>query len=409
MAAILATIDLRAPHSQWQEEVILFPHNVILIAGRRWGKTDAMVQRIFYHMTRRPGLYWWVGLTWRSASMKRAWRVMLHTARRLLRALGLDEKEHVNRSNYEIRLPGMGEIWFRTAENPASLAGEGVTGVVLDEVTIMREEVWAEYVQPTLLDTGGWAALTGVPKGRNWVYTLWHEVQNQPNWLCVHATTYDNPFIPKERIDALRATLPDTMFRQEILAEFVDVEGVIFRNVEACSTAQPLERGEPGHLYVYGIDWGKTEDYTVFSIIDPATRTQVYVDRFNRVEYGFGLKRLKALAERFPPQVIIAEGNSVGERLAEEMWAMGLPVQRFITTHQSKKEVIENLAIALESRTVTLLADPTQMDELRVFSATILPSGRVRYEAPPGMHDDTVIALALALYGCEHDLMFALA
>jgi len=30
-----------------------------------------------------------------------------------------------------------------------------------------------------------------------------------------------------------------------------------------------------------------------------------------------------------------------------------------------------------------------------------LPSGRYRYSAPPGGHDDTVIALALAFYASQ--------
>lgn len=97
--------------------------------------------------------------------MKRAWRLVTDIARAILKGLGLPEREHINRSSYEVRVPGLGEIWFRTADNPSSLAGEGIQGAVVDEFSLMREAVWTEYLEGTLLDHQGWAAFSGVPKG----------------------------------------------------------------------------------------------------------------------------------------------------------------------------------------------------------------------------------------------------
>ena len=395
------TIAMRRPHSDKQKRAIVFPRNVMLIAGRRFGKTDALTQRIYYWMVRQPGLYWWIGLSWKSASMKRAWRIIQWHARRILMSLGLDPREYINKTNKEIAIPGLGEIWFRTAENPASLAGEALRGVVLDEVTLMREEVWTEYVSAALLDYGGWAAMAGVPKGRNWVWEHWNRVADADDWLRIHATTYDNPFISQERVDALRGVLSDLVFRQEILAEFVEAEGIVFRGVDKVAVAQPLLRGEGGRLYVYGLDWGKHQDYTVFSVLDPTDMRQVYLERISRLDYGYQLRRLREVAQRFPPQVMIAEGNSVGERLVEEMQEMGLPVVRFMTTNASKREIIEALQLAIENETITLLDDSVQTAELKAFEVRVTPSGTAIYGAPSGLHDDTVIALALALYGAR--------
>jgi hypothetical protein len=46
--------------------------------------------------------------------------------------------------------------------------------------------------------------------------------------------------------------------------------------------------------------------------------------------------------------------------------------------------------------------DQTLLDELAAFEYEILPSGRVRYSAPDGMHDDCVIALALAFWNLKN-------
>ena len=63
--------------------MITFPGSVVAFCGRRFGKTDGYVQRLFYWMQRKPGLYWWVGLSWRSASLKRAWREATGIARQV--------------------------------------------------------------------------------------------------------------------------------------------------------------------------------------------------------------------------------------------------------------------------------------------------------------------------------------
>jgi hypothetical protein len=65
----------------------------------------------------------------------------------------------------------------------------------------------------------------------------------------------------------------------------------------------------------------------------------------------------------------------------------------------SKKEVlIDNLATYLEAGDLTLSADvPVLINELEVYEYDITESGRIRYNAPSGFHDDCVDALALGV------------
>lgn len=71
----------------------------------------------------------------------------------------------------------------------------------------------------------------------------------------------------------------------------------------------------------------------------------------------------------------------------------------FQTTAQSKGPLIDSLALAFEKAEISVLNDPVLMGELQAYTLERLPSGRFRYGAPEGMHDDTVIALALAWHG----------
>lgn len=403
------TIDLKLkkPHSPKQRAMIDYDGNVVAFCGRRFGKTDAYISRILRKMARVPGLYWWVGLSWRSASMKRAWRELTGHARGVLNGLGLKERDYINRSSYEIRIPGMGEIWFRTAENPSSLAGEGIRGAVVDEFSLMDPIVWSEYLQGTLLDHGGWAAFGGVPKGNNWASRLWYDAATLPGWLQVHATTYDNPFIDNDSIDEIKGSTPERVFRQEYLAEIVE-DGAIFRGVRQAATAKPQgyaqdgHASHPKHTYVVGVDWGKYEDYSVFCVVDSTTRELCHLDRSNRIEYTAQVKRLEDLCKRFQVAQVVVETNA-NETTVELVRRAGLPVREFITTNQSKQNIIEGLMLGLESSKLKILNEPVLLGELQAFEATRLPGGGLRYAAPEGYHDDCVMALALAWDAAKED------
>jgi hypothetical protein len=95
----------------------------------------------------------------------------------------------------------------------------------------------------------------------------------------------------------------------------------------------------------------------------------------------------------------VAEANSIGQPLIEALWRDGLPVQPFTTTNASKAHIIEALALALERGQVRILPDQVLLAELQSFQCERLPSGVMRYSAPPGSHDDCVIALALCGVG----------
>jgi hypothetical protein len=52
--------------------------------------------------------------------------------------------------------------------------------------------------------------------------------------------------------------------------------------------------------------------------------------------------------------------------------------------------------MAFERQAIAILADDTLISELQAYEMGTLPSGLIRYSAPEGMHDDCVMALALA-------------
>lgn len=401
---------LPRPHSPSQADMIFGKENQIAFCGRRWGKTVAGVDRIILSAVNDPGLYWWVGLSWKSASMKRAWRLLKYIVREMWRATGKSYEGKIRESDKELHLPNGSEIWLRSSENPDSIKGEGTKGVVIDEFTLMQELIWLECVQPTLLDYGGWVFLIGVPAGKNWGYRLWERARmgELPGWKHYHQTTYDNSYIPHDRIDAIRETVPEMVFRQEYLAQALEDGGEVFRRVRDCAVATPqdgaiydvIEGGDPiAHNYLIGVDWAKTSDFNVFCVIDTNLMQCVHLDRSRHIDYTVQRARLRALWERFNRGPIIAESNAMGTPIIEELQRDGLPVQGFVTNNASKTQIIEALTLAFEQGAIGIIPDDTLIAELESYSSERLPSGLTRYGAPSGMHDDTVMALAIAWHG----------
>lgn len=380
--------------------------SVVAFCGRRFGKTQVAVYAILRAATSKVGLYWWVGLSWRSASLKRAWRLLKLYVRQIWRALGEKPDKHIREADKELYLPNGSSIWLRTAERPDSLAGEGLRGVVLDEFSLMDEVVWTEYIEATLLDyVGSWALFIGVPKGENWAATLWRKAHTRKQWKALHFTTYDNPFMERERIDDIKANVTEALFAQEYMAEITPDAGAVFRGVTKVLTAPLNAMPIEGHSYAFGVDWGKTGDYTCIVVMDKTTRQVVAIDHFNQISWSLQRGRLRKLYDMWQPDMILAEQNSIGDVNIEALQAEGLPVHPFQTTASTKPPLIEGLALAIEREEIGLIPDEGLKNELQAYTMERMPSGSFRYNAPSGMHDDRVIALALALWACRRPVM----
>lgn len=363
----------------------------VLACGRRWGKTR-LGAALSVKCALEGGRAWWIAPNYKQANV--GWRLI----KQLVTQVGYAE---IRQSDRSVIFPFGGEVSVRSADTPDSLRGEGLDFVVLDECAFMKEEAWREALRPALSDRLGRAMFISTPKGRGWFWRAWLRCQDdeQGEWHGWQLPTSDNPFIASSEIEAARAGLPDRTFRQEYLAEFIDDAGGVFRGVAQAATATPQAHAIPGHQYVFGVDWAQQHDFTVITVMDATTRQLVHMDRFNKVDYAVQRGRLMALYERFRPAQVIAELNSIGTPVVEQLQRDGMPVQGFVTTNATKATAIDALALAFERGDIAILDNPALIGELQAFEMQPLPSGLRRYSAPDGMHDDTVMSLALAWQG----------
>lgn len=315
---------------------------------------------------------------------------------------GLDKGViYKNETRREMTLPNGGRIKAKTAWDADSLRGDYADLLILEEFSLMDPDVWDEVGAPMLLDNDGDALFIFTPKRRNHAFKLFQRAKADTSgrWAYWHFTSMDNPHLSKAALADITEDMSDESHRQEILAEFLEDEGQVFRNIAACMKApsRPRRKKHQAHRIVMGADWGKQDDFTVLSVVCADCRQELALDRFNKIDYHFQRGRLKALADKWGVTEILAESNAMGEPVIDELQHEGVPVVGFATTAASKPPLIESLALALERVETQWQDSPTSTAELEAYERTVSPTtGRSQYSAPSGMHDDTVIARALA-------------
>lgn len=363
--------------------------------GRRWGKTYT-AGTVALSLANRGGAVAWVAPTY--GNSRPLWRFLEQVTAPIAKAL------RINRTERVMEFPGGGRIGLYTADNDVGIRGEAFDLVIIDEAARIREETYFDVILPTLADRGGKCLLISTPKGRNWFYREWQRGrQGETGYASFTAPSRDNPMpLIRHMMETVRTRIPERTYRQEWLAEFLDDAGGIFRYVRQRCVLEPLEP-DPGRRYVYGIDWGRTADFTDITIMDPISKRAVFRDRYTDVDFPLQLQRIEALCQRYRPAAIVAESNAIGVPNVEALHRRGLPVIPFNTSNASKANLVDRLTLALEQGNVELLNDPVLIDELESFQGSQLPSGLMKYSAPDGGHDDAVMSTMLALYGIQEE------
>jgi len=232
-----------------------------LAAGRRWGKTKVAAHEIVRRARKPNQMIWWVANTYKNTS--RGYREVVN---QLPPSWLAKPAPAYTSTNKILQLKNGTMIEFYSGGSPDSLAGEGVNFVVVDEAALIANNVWQQIIRPTLMDTHGDAFIISTPRGHNWFWEMWKFGQEgKPNYESWRFNQTDNPYIPQSETDAAKDELPEIIFRQEIMAEFLAAGASIFGLGLERSGAMVGEVVEPlGNIFM-GIDLAKQEDFTVLT------------------------------------------------------------------------------------------------------------------------------------------------
>ena len=398
-AALFEDLEYKPHEGQKPVHASTAPRRVVA-CGVRWGKTRcAAMEGLAAALTPAKRSYGWTVAPTYELSEK-VFREIVIVAAEHLRHRIVSLREHDQKLVLRNMGGGLSEIKGKSADNPVSLLGEGLDWLIVDEAARLKPSIWEGFLTQRLIDRNGWALLISTPKGKGWFYEAYRRGQgrdadfeswNEPSWR--------NPHLNAEKIDAERARLPDRVFRQEFGAEFVEGTGAVFRNVRECARVD-FQAPMRDEIYVAGLDLARTHDFTVLVILN-AKKEVVFADRFTRLDWATQVGRIKAALDRFNNASVVVDSTGAGEPIFEQLREEGISVEPYSFTQRSKAALVNNLALMLEQSEIALpRADawPELIEELEAFEYAITENGATRTGAPTGMHDDCVIALALAAW-----------
>lgn len=361
----------------------------IVMAGRQSGKTMTGIAEIGIDAMAFGGhIDWWIAPSYKVKD--RAWRGLLSFVPK-------DVIAKKNETELRLRLVNGSEILVKSADAPDSLVSEGLDFAVCDEAGQWKEDAWVRGVRPMFTATQGKALLIGTPRGKNWFHRLWLMGQPGPekdkDYESFRWASADSPFSTASDLAEARKNLPSDIYRQEYEADPLDNTQGVFHNVRACIRTH----AQLDPMMCIGADFARKHDFSAFIPMNSARQaTSVYR---TQEDWPLQKQQIAALAVRLGFARIVADEAGVGDPVVQELRSAGFQVEGVNTGGPQKRVVIEHLRLAFEQGTIGIPDDDVLLSELEAYEYTVLPSGQLRYSAPEGGHDDTVIALALALWG----------
>lgn len=354
----------------------------VIMCGRRWGKTLSGIEWI------ADGALDGLPCAWMAPTYKllgEAWREIVSRLRPIAK--------HISEQEHRVVLHGGGSIECWTLDSADPARGRKYARIVIDEAGIVRNmlDIWNAAIRPTLVDYAGHARFYGTPKGRThgFVQLFTKGDTGEMFWASFRAPTRENPYIPEGEIEAAKRDLPPAVFAQEFEGIPADDAANPFGATAIRACIAPLSEKQP---IAWGWDFARAQDWTVGIGLDRSG----HVCRFERWQH-VPWKESRAQVAKATGSVY-AQGDStgIGDVILEDLQRDGVQMARYQFTPKSKQALMERLAAAIQQGTVKFPDGPIRA-ELDTFEYDYSASG-VRYTAPEGLHDDCVVALALAVY-----------
>jgi hypothetical protein len=218
--ALPTTLDIRLSPQQRAVLAKQRQHRfLVLIAGRRWGKTRFAIAVLAIAAAEKPKSRNWYIAPTREMAKDICWDVLLEVMRPLIVA--------VNATELTVTLANGSTITLKSADEPDRLRGRALDLVVLDEFAQIARETWDAVIRPALATTQGKCVFIGTPDGRGWAYELFRAAQQDTTgyWCAIAQTTAQGGFVPQEELEEAKASMDPRIYRQEFEATFESALG----------------------------------------------------------------------------------------------------------------------------------------------------------------------------------------
>lgn len=357
--------------------------------GRRWGKTVFGVDVLMQAGGLLDGLpCGWFVPTY--DIMLEVWDEVCEILESLI--------AHKNKSEKRIKLITGGKLEFWTLEKPNAGRSRKYAKVIIDEAAMVKNlmDVWNKAISPTTLDYGKNAEVWffSTPAGFDDFRELFKRGQSEEwgNWMSWQMPTSSNPYISKEYLEMRRKELPEMVYKQEHLAEFVDFSGLLIsRDMLKVGTPKNVVATSIGVDLAIGTKDIKTNAYTAISVMQRDLDGGVYLRQVKRGRWAFNviLEMIEEMARDWKADIIGIEKVQFQDAVVQELLrTTNLPVSGVDTGGRDK--IVRFLALQNRYERKLIFHDPSLENGIYEDELLTFPNG-----AFLDMVDATVYAFRL--------------
>lgn len=351
----------------------------IAVCGRRFGKTVLSHEILWKDIADgKPTAYFaptykMLSLVWKEAKS------------RFYKAI-----EKVNVQEKRLEFAGGGSLDFWSLDSFDSVRGRKYANVVIDEAAMVKdlEEAWQQAIRPTLTDYAGKAWFLSTPKGINYFHNLFQTAGNSEQWSRWQLPTLANPFIMPSEIEAAKHELPELIFQQEYLAQFVEMGGTLIKK-DYIKTALP----PTGLGYYMGVDLAistkSTADYTAIAILARDDDGNIYLCDVQRARKAFhdSMTWILEYAAKWDVEEILVEQTQYQAAAVQELLLRSTYTVRGIRPKKDKVTRFMGMQARYEQGFVYHSPHIIEEYEKELLSF------------PVGEHDDMIDAVSYAYQG----------
>ncbi len=218
-----SVIQIEYEPRDWAQEFHSNPKRFkVLVLHRRAGKTTSCL----HHLQRDAMIipkakFAYIAPTYKQAKNV-AWDILKDISR-------IIPDVEYNEVELKVKYPNGSSVQLYGADNPDSLRGIGLWGVVFDEYSQQPSNIFTEIIGPALSDHQGYAIWIGTPKGKNEFYRLYLKAVSgfdedgrdiSEDWYGLMLKASESKLIPEEELALWKKNMSPDEYAQEYECSF---------------------------------------------------------------------------------------------------------------------------------------------------------------------------------------------
>ncbi|OVE83206.1 terminase large subunit domain-containing protein [Natronolimnobius baerhuensis] len=296
--------------------------------------------------------------------------------------------------------------------------GKNPTCVIVDEAAYEKDVVYEEEIEQFFITHPVFEyVLFSTPAGKSGYF--YAKVEHDDDWFSPHWPTRISPYAQEDYIEEQREKLDSETFAQEYEGKFAEDGGSAIPHDTLIPNIKPDRRFDNSHGRFLGVDpaRGGKDEMVVFDLDATGVCWSVWAfetmdgPRFVELleilhqqkadlEYWDAIPAPEVGTGRTPAsgyQTILIEENGVGGFAADFAEAgLGDVVKVVNSTNETKQNIYQRLIKDLEAESLALPNHDKLERQVTKLEKSFTPTGKAKYSAPAGKHDDWPDGMAFA-------------